>query len=235
MSVVAYDFDGTLVDSYSCLPEVYRELARLIGLTGGEGELFAKALLLLEDAADFLGVSSKAKLWGSLLPGLPGGRASITLLVDRYWSLRAAGTRVFNEAVEALGFLNQSGVRVYLVSGSDEDAESKIDRVRRSGLMGYFEEALVYGEGSVLKTLRDALRALRLRSRGSTIYYVDDKPLNLRRVGGVEGVRLVNYVYKPPLPVALSWSVNPPESSIRIRSHLEILRLLAGNGAPAKP
>jgi putative hydrolase of the HAD superfamily len=227
MTVIAYDFDGTLVDSYSCLADVYNEILDLIDHSYvPDKKLVVDALILLEDISDYMGVSSKSMLWGVLLSNLVADPKKTKELASAYWALRTAKTRVFADAKETLEVLRQLKITLCLVSHVDEDPWGKIERVKKSGLLGYFSEVVIYGPGSQVKTLRDALTSLASKHGYSDIYYVDDKPSNLVRLANMKNLVLVNYLYKPPFPKAYSWSIQLPSNIIRIRNHRDILEIL---------
>jgi len=50
--VFAFDFDGTLVDSYSCLPSLYEHIAERLGLKGEIKEMFVEKAIKYEDEQD---------------------------------------------------------------------------------------------------------------------------------------------------------------------------------------
>ena len=43
--MLVFDFDGTLVDSYTCLPDVYGSIAQELGLQESVARKFAEALV----------------------------------------------------------------------------------------------------------------------------------------------------------------------------------------------
>ncbi|MBA7690776.1 hypothetical protein ES703_99308 [subsurface metagenome] len=46
------DFDGTLVDSYTCLPDVYTSIAKRVGLRGETLSRFVNEMMRSEDQQD---------------------------------------------------------------------------------------------------------------------------------------------------------------------------------------
>ena len=153
MGVVAFDFDGVLVDSYYALPKVYLELGLEIG-----------PFLEIEDAFDYLGIWDKRWFFERL--GIDN---------ERYWELRAKYSIVLYDAEKLTRRIRERGWRPIIVCGCDDSVERKLWRIRRSGIGKYFDEVRVYGCDSEYKSLREALHGVDA--------YVDDKPANLNTLG----------------------------------------------------
>jgi len=221
---VAYDFDGVLVDSYSCLPIVYRLVADRIGVVGKN--VFVESMLYLEDLMDYYGVWDRREWWRFLVrnSGMLAG-VDIDSIVDLYWSLRIRYSHVMPNATCVLERLNNMGIDLYIVSGMDDTVEGKIRRIRESGLTRYFRDVIVYGVYGEFKDVRQALSYLVDQCGSRQIYYVDDKIVNLNRLAKL-GINLVNYLYRPPYPRAFAWTVEPAGDYMTIYDHLDLVRFL---------
>ena len=85
--VFAFDFDGVLVDSYSCLPSVYSDIAGYIGLENST-EKFVKRALKYEDEQDVMGNYNRKSWWPMLYEEFQVNVAQEKLdeLLQIYWS-----------------------------------------------------------------------------------------------------------------------------------------------------
>ncbi|WFO75204.1 HAD family hydrolase [Desulfurococcaceae archaeon MEX13E-LK6-19] len=219
--VFVYDFDGVIVDSYDCLPKVYREIARLLNIENTE--LFVKAMIMFEDVADYMGLWDRRKWWKIIFSIDDEKAEEISRL---YWGLRIKYTKVFDDAKTVLTELKKRGYVLYMVTGCDDTIENKIKRIEASGVKDFFEEILVYGRNSNYKDIVQAINVLKKKLSDKTLYYVDDKPSNLRKLVGLN-IRLVHYMYKPHVfPEALSWTEKTPDGVIEIKDHREILNII---------
>ncbi|HDD26865.1 MAG TPA: HAD family hydrolase [Acidilobales archaeon] len=205
MRVVAFDFDGVLVNSYDCLRRVYDELALLMGMS--DRELFVELMLAFEDVMDYLGIWDRFS-WFNLIHKSPliTQKLNVDYLVSTYWRLRTSYSKVINDALHVLKKLKELGIPMYIVCGADGVPGLKEFRVSSSGLDKLVTDVITYGEGGRVKTLNDALSILKERHINEVIYYVDDKPKNLNELN-IDGVIPVLLRIKPPLPRGFSWLV----------------------------
>ncbi len=134
MRVIAFDFDGVLVDSYYALPKVYAEL-------GLEVEPFIE----VEDAFDYLGLWDKR--WFFERVGVDN---------ERYWELRTKYSLVLYDVERLTKKVRERGWSPIIVCGCDDSVERKLRRVGKLGK--YFDEIRVYGCESRYKDLREALK-----------------------------------------------------------------------------
>ena len=63
-----FDFDGTLVDSYSCLPDVYKVIASFINLPSDRINDFVQRMIEKEDEQDALRNFNRDEWWPSGSP-----------------------------------------------------------------------------------------------------------------------------------------------------------------------
>ncbi len=192
-----FDFDGTLVDSYSCLPSVWMKIASLLGVPGERVKDFIREVLVEEDIGESTSsfTSNRVPLWvqralGRL--GLDVPRVDWEALTNVFWEERTRGTRVLPCAREILEYLRSRGRLVASVSGGDGVKSMKRRRIRESGLEKYFSDIVVSGEDVASKV--DALNLL-LRKYGlgkNQLLFIDDKvePINRAAKAGYLTVRV---------------------------------------------
>ena len=222
-TVVVFDFDGVLVDSYSCLPKIYETIAREIGIK--DVKSFIRVMLNFEDIMDYFGIWDR-RLWFNLILRSPKIRNLDTKkLISTYWNLRVKYSIVKSESIEVLKKLNAMKIPTYIVSGSDGISGMKYRRVKTSGLDKLVKDVLVYGVYEKIKSLTEALLEIKGKHLVAKIFYVDDKPKNLIEASKVK-VNTVLYKYKPPLPTSYAWKGRKPKNAAEIRSLREILAIL---------
>jgi len=222
-TIVAFDFDGVLVDSYSCLPKIYETIAKEIGIK--DVKSFIRVMLNFEDIMDYFGIWDR-RLWFSLILRSSKIRNSDTeKLVSTYWNLRIRHSIVKSESIEVLKKLNAMKIPTYIVSGSDGIPGMKYRRVVASGLDKLVRDVLVYSVYEKVRSLAEALLKIKEKHLAAKVFYVDDKPKNLVEASKVK-VNTVLYKYKPPLPTSYAWKGRKPKSTTEIRSLREILTIL---------
>jgi len=222
-TVVVFDFDGVLVDSYSCLPKIYETIAREIGIK--DVKSFIRVMLNFEDIMDYFGIWDR-RLWFNLILRSPKIRNLDTKkLIFTYWNLRVKYSIVKSESIEVLKKLNAMKIPTYIVSGSDGIPSMKYRRVKASGLDKLVKDVLVYGVYEKTGSLTEALLKIKGKHLAAKVFYVDDKPKNLVEASKVR-VSTVLYKYKPPLPTSYAWKGRKPKNATEIRSLREILAIL---------
>ncbi len=186
MRVFTFDFDGTLVDSYSCLPKVYELIAERYGLPKN---LFVKRAVELEDFYDSVGNFDRKSWWKTLFAefGVVLGEEEMNDLLRFYWEKRAEMSRVIEGVEEILRFLKNSGKTLVILAGNDGQKSTKRTRVKRSGLAEYFDEILIVGEDVESRVDGVLLIAKKYGVELSEIVFVDDKPSAVNEVKSVLG------------------------------------------------
>lgn len=221
---IIFDFDGVLVDSYTCLPKVYTVLANKLGVQDHDKHSFVNAMLLFEDIADYFNLWDRRKWWSFLF----GKDVDPEELSRIYWSYRTRYSRVIDGVEEAIKLLRQKGFKLHMVTGCDDSIDVKLMRIRASGLDKYFDEIIVYGcSDSLQKNLVDAIKSIVDRT-SSKACYVDDKPRNLVTVrnSGID-VCLVNMFFRPTsYPYALAWQGSVPENTIVVDNMKSLVNML---------
>ncbi len=225
---VAYDFDGTIADSYSCLPKVYRLLLEKIGVK--PDHMLVESLLALEDVMDYYGVWDRRIWWETVISNhIKLEKIRPEEVSSLYWRLRTRYTTPVHGVENVLKTFKNMGVPLVLITGADDTVEGKVRRVKRNRLAGFFNKVIVYGRREV-RDLREAIREAMEAYSGRLLFYIDDKACNLRRLYGAVDtgrVALINYYYRPPLPLALSWRCNIENIVFKtIYSHKEIIDII---------
>jgi len=175
------DFDGTLVDSYSCLPDVYASIARDVGLKEDAVSKFVSAMIEGEDRNDALRNYHRHTWWPAVFGQfhIYVSEERLRQLVETYWRLRASQSRVINGVKETLMALKNWGVLAVVCAG-DGQYGSKRKRIGESGLGVFFDKIVVIGEGAENLTYAVASLTKEYGIDRSEVVVVDDKafPIN---------------------------------------------------------
>jgi len=178
---VAFDFDGTLIDSYSCIPDVYNKLLDIFDLDERTKRLLIQTFILREDVYDWENVIEYKKrilmFKNTLLKaGILLDDDSLKGLFDRYWELRISFSKPRKEVKEVLMELKKLGLALAIISGKDEIIGLKKLRIKKSNLMRFFDRIYVVEEeinskyDGIIKFARD------ISANPNEIVYVDDQP-----------------------------------------------------------
>ncbi|RLE85938.1 MAG: hypothetical protein DRJ41_00195 [Thermoprotei archaeon] len=221
----AFDFDGTLVDSYSCLPDIWIKIGQRLGVSTSNALLFLREALRGEDEADKKEIFDRSHVALNALKRI-GVRydKDIRFVNGLYWSLRVKSSRVQPCAHELLRYLKEKEIAVACVSGSDGVNSFKKLRIRLSGLERYFDEIIVAGED--VKSKVEGLESLarRYKLRPSEILLIDDKPKPISEAIKA-GFKTVKVDFKGPL--RLGWeSESTCKPKLTVGSLCELLMLV---------
>ncbi len=230
-TILVFDFDGVLVDSYSKLEEVYVEVLKenpVINETNIEKiEELARELVELEDRYDSIRQYDRFKLLETFLSSknITVDKNIVKKIVEKYWIKRIEKTIVFPDAGEALRKLFGKHVLILL---TDHDGEPglKIKRVRASGLDKYFNEIIVVGEPGQPATKREGILYImnKYRVKPRHIVFIDDKP---RILTGVKDLGIITVLrkFKPP-NMYRAWT-GTPVADYTIESLTELPTILS--------
>ncbi len=223
--VFAFDFDGTLVDSYSCLPSVYGFIAEKLNLKGDKVKEFVKKAIAYEDLFDYIGNYDRKSWWNKLLAEFKVYPENIDDLIRLYWIKRAEESVVFDGSREVLETLRDMGFVIILLCASDGMRSVKRMRVEMSGLIKYFDEILIVGEN-----VRDRFEAVeficeKYGVEPDEVVVVDDKPNVINEVKKL-GVKTVKVDFEGILKLAWSGECNPDFRVKRIDELKDVISLL---------
>jgi FMN phosphatase YigB (HAD superfamily) len=197
--ILALDYDGTLVDSYTIVPSIYERIREDLNLNEG----FVDAMLMVEELGDYFGIFDRGKWIRFIIRDNPD------YIINLYWKIRTENQIILPGTIEFLEKYKDK-IDLYLVTSVDDTKEIKLKRIKKTGLDKYFNEILIYGDEE-LKTINDALEYL--NDLGKLEGYVDDKNTNLYKI--IEKklkIKLFKKIYYPPYPLKLAW--NYPELNI---------------------
>ncbi|ASJ10092.1 hydrolase [Thermococcus sp. P6] len=182
--IVAFDFDGTLADTYSCMEEAFRRaLERRYGWLPFKG-LWAKLLTRVESHFERPRFGSHRGT--SKPPFFLRGR-----LFETWFEERARLSEPIDNAPELLRKLREEGHVVISFSAEDSIDGMKVRRLRAMGIYDLFDDVVVFGREM---TLDEAFELVRRKYGGETFVWVDDKPW--RFVGhGDENTEYVWYYF----------------------------------------
>ncbi len=231
--IIAFDFDGVLVDSYSRLEEVYVEALRehpaIKEMSGEEVRRLARELVSLEDYYDSIRQYDRYRLIETFLKtkNLPVSKDIIKKIVEKYWTKRIEKTMVCPDAEEILRRLHG---RYTLILLTDHDGEPgmKLRRVKASGLDKYFNEIIVAGEPGYPPNKKEGIIYImeKYRVRPGDIIFIDDKPRVLETIEDL-GVTVVLRKFRPP-NMHLAWSGTGKKFKYTIRSLRELEKIVSG-------
>lgn len=153
--LVIFDFDGTLVDSFSNRIHSHRKVAELIteflksrGIDA-DYETILKKVIKTEEEREKRLSRSRDEWWKQILKeynvtDVP--QDFITKLTNIYWEILKDTTTIYEGAPELLKELKQKGYKLGLLSDTDFAPGWKEKRFKASGLADYFDILVVAGE-----------------------------------------------------------------------------------------
>ncbi len=223
IKLVLFDFDGVLVDSYSCLPSVYQKIASELGV---EQESFVRQAIEWEDFHDFLGMydqflwwPSFFRLWGKIMD-----IHRLTALLRLFWQERIKESIPKKEGPEVLKKLKSKGFKLAILAGSDTFPGLKKRRIEEAGFANFFSAFYLLGE--TVSSRREALqKALEeFNCSPHEIAVVDDKPAALKEVK-VFSEKILTIRVSFAGPLKKSWSLQW-KADYQVASLKEIPQLL---------
>jgi len=216
IKLVAFDFDGTLVDSYSCLPGIYREIAVILKIE--EAGRFVSLAMEMEDLNDFI-ENYDRRSWRPFLFFNFNVSPDIEAILNLFTEERIRRTVRREGAVEVLMKLRDR--ILVLLTGSDGIPSEKRKRILESGLLPYFDDVIIVGED--VRTRREAIERLseKYSVKPEEIAVVDDKAGPLMEVEGL-GIMAIRIRFRGPL--TLAWRDVFPVEIEELDDLLEILK-----------
>ncbi len=225
--VLAFDFDGTLVDSYTCIPEIYKEIAvKILGLDTVVAEVFSEVMTGLEDINDYRGFYNKRVWWVHSLRsmGIELDEDTIMAMHKLYWKLRIEKSRILEDVPPVLAKLSGKGVPMYIVAEDDDSPIGKIARIARTGLQRYFKDTLLVDNATGWVEVFNKIM-MRENVSASEIIYVNDKPSKLLEASRA-GVKPVLRLFQGPLRISWQTGGRIPEELYVIGYLDELLSIL---------
>lgn len=207
----AFDFDGTLVDSYICLPYVYASIAHRIGLNGDFIGKFVDEMIKGEDKQDLLRSFNRHEWWPTVFEqfDIHLSRESLIQLVKIYWDERAKNSKIIGSGEQLLNML-KSGALLTSISGGDGKYGNKKERIQKSGLGIYFEEIVVIGEDVQNLTQAVLLLIDKYCLTEDKVIVIDDKPFPINEMSrNLKKVMTIKIEYEGILKLAWAEECSP--------------------------
>ena len=224
--VFAFDFDGVLVDSYSCLPSVYNDIAGYIGLENS-AEKFVERALKYEDEQYVVEKYDRKSWWPMLYKEfqLNVDQEKLVELLQIYWTERSEQSRIIPGTIEALERLQDRGATLIILAASDGQPNMKRTRVEKSGLSGFFNDILIITDDVV--DIGEAIRLV-MKKYGvlrSEIAFINDKPAPINEVSkNFQDITTIKVEFEGILKLA--WNKEKCTPAYRIRRLSELGRII---------
>ncbi|HHI00546.1 MAG TPA: HAD family hydrolase [Thermococcus litoralis] len=184
--IIAFDFDGTLVDSYSVIEEAFRRaLKKHFPWLPFKG-LFAKILTRVE-------LYFERPKFGKHTGKIKQPRFFRTKFARTWFKERAKLSKPIDDSKELLKKLKEEGHIVISFSAEDFLDGMKEYRLRVSGFYDLFDDVIIFGRDI---SICEAFQLVRERYGDEIFVWVDDKPW--RFIGrGDENTEYVWYYFPP--------------------------------------
>ncbi|WP_297510456.1 HAD family hydrolase [Thermococcus sp.] len=164
--IIAFDFDGTLVDSYSPIEEAFkRTLERRYPWLPGK-TLWAKLLTRIE-------LQFERPAFGKHRKKSKPPFFLRTKFFETWFEERARLTKPIDDSPELLRKLREQGHIVISFSAEDFIDGMKVKRMKMAGLYDLFDEVIVFGREL---TIDEAFKLVREKYGDEIFIWVDDKP-----------------------------------------------------------
>lgn len=152
---IIFDFDGTLVDSFSNRIEPHKKVAELIteflkkrGIKANYHNILEKVIRTEEEGEKRV-TRSRDEWWKQIFKELNINNVPedfVTKLTNVYWETLRDTTTIYQGAPELLAELKQKGYKLGLLSDTDFAPGWKEKRFKSSGLAKFFDTYVVAGE-----------------------------------------------------------------------------------------
>lgn len=209
-----FDFDGTLVDSYTCLPDVYASIANRVGLRGETSSKFVNEMVQSEGQQDIIRNYDRQEWWTAVLEqfGIHISEKQLVQLVRMYWKQRTMRSRVRDHTEETLKWLKARGI-LTMVCRSDGKYGNKKERIQKSGMGGLFDTVVIVGEetDNITQALEFLMRKYDIN--GDEVMFFDDIPSAIDEISeNLQNVTTVKVDFKGVLRLAWTQQCTPTYS-----------------------
>jgi len=217
IKVITFDFDGVLVDSYTVIPKIYKEIGEIfLGIGGAKLDRFVKDMLQGEELLDLGFLGPRREWWPIIMSRYVNGKPIDLDKVDEfYWKERIKGSFIIEGVVETLELLGDNGFSLYIMCSRDDKDGSKMNRIVVSGIDKYFKDIFLIGEN--VSSRAEAIEAIKTKEGVDVkkILVVDDKVPPL-----YEARRLGVWIAKVDFegPIKLAWN-------LPLRPHFRVKRI----------
>lgn len=151
---IIFDFDGTLIDSFSPRSEALKKVAeKIFQILNGEGlrvnmnDLLSE-VLSLEDEMNRRGMLNRNLWWKTIFNkyGINVSENELLSLTNIYWSIIMKNQRIYEDTIQSLSLLKEKGFKLALLTDTDGLVGMKLKRIEASGIKHFFDEILIAGE-----------------------------------------------------------------------------------------
>jgi FMN phosphatase YigB (HAD superfamily) len=164
--IIAFDFDGTLADTYSCIGEAFkRTLEKRYPWLPGKS-LWAKLLTKIE-------LQFERPAFGKHKKKSKPPFFLRTKFFETWFEERAKLSKPIDDAPELLKRLKEEGHTVISFSAEDFIDGMKVRRLKAMGIYDLFDDVIVFGRDL---TIDEAFKLVRERYGNDIFIWVDDKP-----------------------------------------------------------
>lgn len=169
-----FDFDGVLVDSYTCIPEIYRQIGIRFGMDKHIDQFISSAIHL-EDFYDGEAIYDRLVWWPDFFSQFKLSPIDFNELLRMFWESKIALSKIRSGVKPLLKLLKSSGMKLAIICGNDGQPGMKNHRIQKSGLAEMFDEILIIGETTESrKHAIDSLMTYVISPKNLVI--VEDKP-----------------------------------------------------------
>lgn len=224
--VLAFDFDGVLVDSYFCLPSVYNDIAGYLGLENSTEE-FVERALKYEDEQDVVENYDRKSWWPMLYKEFQVNvdQEKLGELLQIYWTERSEQSKIVPGTIEALERLQDRGATLIILAASDGQPNMKRTRVEKSGLSGFFSDILIITDDVV--DIEEGIRLV-VKNYGvlrNEIAFINDKPAPINKISkNFKDITTIKVEFEGILKLA--WNKEECTPTYRIRRLSELERII---------
>ncbi len=184
LSIFIFDFDGVLVDSYSCLPSLYTYIAQYIRLENNTIKKFVEKALEYEDEQDAIKNYNRTSWWSTLFKEFQVDidEKKLNELLQVFHEERIKQTKCIKSASDILRWLRNTGTISIILAGSDGQLSMKKRRIEKSGLIYFFKDIFTIGEDVMDRKEGIKLIIKKYNTLENQIVFIDDKPSPINEI-----------------------------------------------------
>lgn len=203
-NIFIFDFDGVLVDSYSCLPSLYNYVAQYIKVEN-RIKNFVERALEYEDEQDAMGNYSRKSWWPTLFKEfqLYADEKKLDELLQIFHEERIKQTKVIKDVIDILKWLRSIGAKLIILASDDGQHGMKKRRIERSGLVHFFKGIFIVGDD--VKDRREGIKLImeKYNASESQIIFIDDKPSPINEIyKGFKNITRIKVKFRSVLKLA---------------------------------
>ena len=216
-----FDFDGVLVDSYTSMPIIYREIGeKLLNLPNNQLDSFVQEMLHGEELHDLGLLGKRREWWPDIIRKFANGRTDIELdkIEEFFWEKRIETSKVIEGVENTLKYL-RGNFYISIMCSRDDQMNHKMKRIKKSGLDKYFNDFYIVGENisTRIEAINKVIKTKNLEAEEIAVF--DDKVPPLYEIKNLD-VKKVKVDFEGPLKLA--WNL-PVKVTLRVKKIVEII------------